>query len=510
MKELGSNALIVVSRDLPIQDRGQLESVFHRGSTPGNRIEAITAAMHQQTATWVGGWHGPGSDEDGFTRGRFTFEPVVIADEGESVEGEFSSQTLWPLYHDIIAHPDFPRAGWEAYQDLNRRFADRILEVSLPNSEVWLLDHHLQLVPAMLRAARSDLRIGFFLDIPFPPLELLYHLPWHRRILEGLLGADLVGFQAVRHQQNFVEAVQAAFGHPSHPAGLHLGSRHLRTGTYPLSVDTATLRQLATEEEVDEEAKLTRARLGDPELLMLAFDPLDCTAGIIERLRAFEELVREKEIDPHQTVLVQIATTSPDQDGGQCAMRDDIDRLVGRINGDAARYGHPPVIYVHSTGSDTRMAALYRAADILLCTPLRDGMSLSAKEYVACRVSDDGAVVLSTLSGAAQQLTSAYHVNPYDLGASKIALLRAIRDSPEQRAARMRPMRQQVVNHDLRRWSQRFLRELASRTREIPCPNPSTERARDLRLLRDQLKGAPLAGGRWQGYSQGGSSPIHS
>ncbi|HET9872931.1 MAG TPA: trehalose-6-phosphate synthase [Propionibacteriaceae bacterium] len=510
MRAATADSLVVVSRDLPVHTTEHVESLFHRGSTPGNRMNAITSVIHQPRAVWVGGCDPADGKAVQIVHERFTLEAVPVG-SGSAPGGEddFCSRTLWPLYHDIVAHPDFPRPGWDSYQVVNKRFTDRVAAVAKPGATVWILDHHLQLLPAMLRARRPDLRIGLFMDIPFPPMELLYHLPWHREVLEGLLGADLIGFQLARHQQNFIEAAQVAFGYPLHPAGLHLGDRHLRTGTYPVSVDSRSLSQLAALPESVEQAANIRAMLGDPEILLLAFDQLDCTAGIGERLVAFEALIKDKQIDPRNTVLIQIATTADEHSDQRSQMRDDIDRLVGRINGDAARYGHPPVIYVHSPGPDITMAGLYGAADVLLSTPLRDGMSLAAKEYIACRQEDDGAVLLSTLSGAAEQLISAYDINPYDLEASKAGLLRAIQDTPAQRATRMRSLREHVAGNDLSRWAHRFLRDLGSQVRDVPAVTP--QKALGQTVLVDPLTAALPAGlRRWPRHLPGSSSPSLS
>jgi trehalose 6-phosphate synthase len=485
--------LVIASRDLPVQTGEQTETLFHRGSIPGNRIAAISSVMARNSAIWVGACdasEGPGLP---FTQGRFTFEPVPVTEpERLASQEQFCNETLWPLYHDIVAHPEFRRSTWEAYRDVNERIADRIATTASHGAAVWVLDHSLQLLPGMLRTRRPDCRIGFFLDIPFPPMELLSHLPWHREILTGLLGADLVGFQLPRHLQNFTESVQAAFGHPVHPAGLHVDGRHLRTGTYPMAVDTRALARFAASPEASEQARSIRTLLGNPGLLLLAFDQLDCTAGIVERLSAFEQLVKAKDIDPRETVLFQIAITSPDQDEYKSKMRDDIDRLVGRINGDAARFGHPPIIYVHSPGPDINLAGLYRAADVLLSTPLRDGMSLSAKEYVACRSSDEGAVVLSALSGATAEMSSAYQVNPYDLEASMECIREALRETAEDRANRMRVLREHVGYNDLARWAQQFLRDLGAPTQDVPCPNEvPTPGATEKALIAGWLKSYP-------------------
>jgi trehalose 6-phosphate synthase len=339
----------------------------------------------------------------------------------EFYEG-FSNGTLWPLYHDLVAKPEFHREWWDSYVRVNERFAEKAASLAAEGATVWVHDYQLQLVPQMLRTLRPDLRIGFYLHIPFPPAELFQQLPWRRQILEGLLGADLVGFQLL---------------------------------------DAAGFEEMARSDAVRFRSAEIREALGRPRKVFLGVDRLDYTKGIYARLRAFAELMGEGHIDVEDAVFIQVAVPSREQVEQYRILRDDIERLIGRINGDHGRIGRPAVHYLHSSYPREEMAAMYRAADVMVVTPYRDGMNLVAKEYVACRYEDDGALVLSEFAGAADELRQAWLVNPYDINGMKSALLEAYQADDKEVTRRMKAMRKQVTQHDVKAWAASFMTELS-------------------------------------------------
>jgi trehalose 6-phosphate synthase len=334
--------------------------------------------------------------------------------------------------------------------------------VAAEDATVWVHDYQMQLVPAMLREMRPDLRIGFFLHIPFPPAELFQQLPWRRQLLEGLLGADVVGFQRPGAAQNFVRLVRQRVGHKTHRDQIYLpDGRVVQAGSFPISIDTGGLDELARSEAVETRAKEIREQLGNPSKVLLGIDRLDYTKGIFDRLRAYGELVSEGEVSVEDTVFVQVATPSRERVQQYQRLRDDIDRLVGRLNGDLGLIGHPAIHYMHTSYPKDEMAALFRAADVMVVTPLRDGMNLVAKEYVACRHDNGGALVLSEFAGAADELRQAYMVNPYDINGMKQAIVTAMRADPRELTRRMRAMRRTVAEHDVKDWARQFLAVLA-------------------------------------------------
>ena len=454
--------LVVVANRLPVDrvvgDDG--ESFWRR--SPGGLVSALEPVMRANSGAWIG-WPGDSGDHlEPFEDEGLTLVPVTLSKQevAEFYEG-FSNDTLWPLYHDLAAKPSFHREWWDSYVTVNQRFADAAAKYAAEDAVVWVQDYQLQLVPAMLRELRPDLRIGFYLHIPFPPAELFSQLPWRRQILEGLLGADLVGFQLTGAAQNFVRLVRQRVGHKTHRDSVYLpDGRVVLAKAFPISIDAQGFEELARSEPVAKRAEQIRTDLGDPRMVFLGIDRLDYTKGIYARLRAYGELISDGHFTVEDAVFVQVATPSRERVDQYRILRDDIDRLVGHINGDLGRIGRPAISYLHSAFPREEMAALYRAADVMVVTPFRDGMNLVAKEYVACRFDNDGALVLSEFAGAANELRQAYLVNPYDIDGMKAKMLEAYEAGTQDRRRRMRAMRRTVAENDVAHWASTFLDEL--------------------------------------------------
>ena len=502
---------IVVSNRLPVETGP--DGVMKWTSSPGGLVTALQPVVAKSGGAWVG-WAGPSSDPAagrgdvagqegprGWLRsgdpsswwedtGEVPAVPVLPAEAGTGSSGGggdleadgvhavpvalsdedlelyyigFCNATLWPLYHDVTATPVYSRRWWHRYVDVNERFADAVCAHAATGATVWAHDYHLQLLPAMLRRARPDLRIGFFNHIPFPPYELFAQLPWRKEVVEGLLGADLVGFQTADGAENFLRACRRLTDHDVHrsrvqverPAGS--GPRTAHVGAFPISVDAAELAVLARTPEVAERARQIRDEVGNPELLMLGVDRLDYTKGILHRLRAYGELLKEGRLKPPNAVLVQVASPSRGEVEQYQRLREEVERVVGSINGDFSPVGHPAVHYLHQSFPREEMAALYLAADVALVTPLRDGMNLVAKEYVACRHDQGGRLVLSEFTGAADELVDAFLVNPHDIDSLKNKIMAAVLAGPEEAARRMHSMQRQVFHHDVHDWANEFL-----------------------------------------------------
>jgi trehalose 6-phosphate synthase len=461
---IGTADFVVIANRLPVDRITGPDGETLWRTSPGGLVTALEPVMLRNGGAWIG-WHGA-ADEivEPFDQNGMSLVPVPLSeDEVEEYYEGFSNATLWPLYHDVVAPPEFHREWWDSYVRVNRRFAEKAAEVAREGAVVWVQDYQLQLVPAMLRELRPDLRIGFFLHIPFPPTELFQQLPWRREILEGLLGADLVGFQMPGAAQNFVRLVRQRVGYKTHRDMIYLpDGRTVLAKAYPISIDAAGFEELARKPEVIARAAEIRESLGNPTTILLGIDRLDYTKGLRQRLRAFGELIADGSVDVDDAVFVQVATPSRERVQQYKLLRDDINRLVGRINGDVGRIGQQPVTYLHASYPRQEMAALYRAADVMVVTPLRDGMNLVAKEYVACRYDDKGALVLSEFAGAASELKSAYQVNPHDINGMKSMMLAAINASPRENGRRMKAMRKQVMENDIELWANNFLEELTA------------------------------------------------
>jgi len=460
----GSADLVIVANRLPVDRVQNDDGTAGWRRSPGGLVSALEPVMRANDGAWIG-W--PGSNDTDlvpFVEDGLQLVPVALSEREiiDFYEG-FANGTLWPLYHDVVAKPEFHREWWDAYVAVNQRFANRAAEIASRGATVWVQDYQMQLVPRMLRELRPDLRIGFYLHIPFPPTELFQQLPWRRQVLEGLLGADLVGFQLGGAAQNFVRLVRQRVGHKTHRDTVYLpDGRTVVARAFPISIDTKSFQKLAQSEAVEARAKEIRSALGDPAKVFLGIDRLDYTKGIYARLRAFSELIRDGVLSVDDAIFVQVATPSRERVEQYRILRDDIDRLVGRINGDLGKIGQPAISYLHSSYPREEMAALYRAADIMVVTPYRDGMNLVAKEYVACRYGNDGALVLSEFAGAADELRQAWLVNPYDINGMKAALRDAYDADEKELTRRMRAMRRTVLDNDVSHWATRFLQELAA------------------------------------------------
>lgn len=432
-------------------------------ASPGGLVRALLPTVQRTGGCWVG-WTGEVAESADVAPERIESHgielhavPLTADDVAGYYEG-FSNDTLWPLYHDAIRDSGYRTEDWDAYVAVNARFAERIMGIAPEGAAVWLHDYHLQLVPALLRAKRPDLRIGWFDHIPWPPIELFQRLPWRTEIVEGLLGADLLGFQRLGGMRNFLAAATAFGGAEEvEPGVVVAGERRLRVGHFPISIDVDDVELLAGSRVARRQSAQIRARLGDPEVILLGVDRLDYTKGIGGRLRAFGRLLDDGRLDPTRHVMVQVATPTREAVESYQDERREIEQLVGEINGRHARLGFPVVHYLYQTLPLDELLPLYRAGDVMLVTPLRDGMNLVAKEYVAAHTDGDGVLVLSEFTGAADELQEALLVNPHDERALQDAIVQAVEMSRGDRLSRMQAMRARLHDNDVNGWAQSFL-----------------------------------------------------
>jgi trehalose 6-phosphate synthase len=459
---MARRSLVVVANRLPVDENVLEDGTREWSRSPGGLVSALHPILRDRRATWIGWAGGIDStpyvpDSDGI---RMRTVPLSEADYEHYYEG-YANSTLWPLYHDAVEAPAFHRRWWEAYLRVNRRFAQVTADYAERDALVWVQDYHLQLVPAMLREMRPDLRIGFFMHVPFPPAELFMQLPRRAELLRGLLGADLVGFQTEAGAENFLRLTARLLGARVDGHDVEIDGRTVRTGGFPISIDVGEMEELGRNPDVIMRAKRLRSDLGDPERVILGVDRLDYTKGIEHRIKAYRELLVGGLIKVQHTVMVQVAVPSRERVEHYKILRDRVEREVGRINGEFARVGVPAVHYLNQSFDRFELTALYLAADVMAVTPLRDGMNLVAKEYIAARVDNGGALLLSEFTGAAAELPEAYLVNPHDLDGLKGTLLRALEAPAAENRARMRAMRKHVRAHDVRSWARSYLKALA-------------------------------------------------
>lgn len=492
--------LVIVSNRLPVTTKR--DGAGLRLETSSGGLATGLAGPHREGAgVWLG-WPGPTwelSDEeraelDPVLRAQ-RFEPVHLdAREIERYYAGFSNGLLWPLFHYLLDQVPLQVDDWEAYEHVNRRFADEVVRLHRVGDRIWVHDYQLMLVPRLLRERLPDARIGFFLHIPFPAAAVLRALPRREEILHGLLGADLLGFHTHSYVRHFAAAVLRILGLETRVDRIDLGSREVRMASFPMGIDAAAFAHLGDDPDVQARAEQIRGTEG--RRLLVGIDRLDYTKGIPRRLLAYEELLRTHSELCGRVVLLQCAVPSRGSVEAYGEFRHQIDALVGRINGKYATATWTPVRYLHQAQDRREVAALYRAADVMLVTPIRDGMNLVAKEFVATRTDEDGVLVLSEFAGAAAELDGALEVNPYDVQATGRTLARALSLGREERRARMVRLRRRVLGADVHGWVRSFLTALDETPRGTGDSQPSPEadvsavlarttRAKELVLLLD-------------------------
>jgi trehalose 6-phosphate synthase len=374
----------------------------------------------------------------------------------------FSNRTLWPLFHDAIRTPEFRREWWKPYVEVNERYARAAARAYKPGDTVWVHDYHLMLVPAMLRRLKPRARIGFFLHIPFPPEELFSWLPWRDELMEGLLGADVVGFQTHLAAQNFSRAARQHTEAEGTDSELEWKGRSVTVREFPISIDFDWFDERSKLPETIADAEEIRRLVGRGRKILLAVDRLDYTKGIDHRLEAYELLLQSGEVKVKDCVLIQIAAPSREPVREYAEMRTRIDRMMGSLNGEFSEPGRVAVHYFRRTLTREEVVAYYRAADVMVVTPLRDGMNLVAKEYCASRSETSGVLVLSEFAGAASELRQALLVNPRDAEGMAEAMLAGLKMTKGDAKFRMAVLRSMVRRHDVHEWADSFLEALAA------------------------------------------------
>ncbi len=455
------NRLILVSNRLPVTFSEEGEGITVQKSV-GGLATALREPHERSNGLWVG-WPGP-TDElppekiaelDTRLEALGTVPIHLSAAEVRRYYGTFSNAVLWPLFHYVTAPLPLRVDGWEEYHAANQKFADAVIERYEPGDIVWVHDYQLMLVPGMVRERLPHAIIGFFLHIPFPSSELFAILPARELLLEGLLGSDLIGFHTASYQRHFLSTLKRILGLDAAGDTIRFNDRDVRTGVFPIGIDAAGFAERAESPAALEAAADIRGDAEDN--ILLGIDRLDYTKGIPRRLLAFEELLTRWPEWRERVRLVQVAVPSRGEVKAYRRYRQEVDSLIGRINGQFATPLWVPVHHMFRSVEDIELTALYRAADVMLVTPVRDGMNLVAKEFVASRPDEDGVLILSEFAGASEHLQGAVQVNPYDIGRSAEAYREALLMSREERRQRMRLLRKEVFGFDVHRWVSEFL-----------------------------------------------------
>jgi len=465
---------VIVSNRLPVsvvqRDGGYevREAVGGLATAIRSFLRAVEGgkALGFSEVVWVG-WSGVRAEaETEEVRGRLReMGLVTVPLAGEEVnlfyEG-FCNSTLWPLFHGFTEYTVFEGRFWDAYVRVNQKYAEAVLPLVEPGDIVWVHDYHLMLLPAIIRDAAPDAAIGFFLHIPFPPAEVFQLMPppWRSAILDGVLGADLVGFHIHEYVNNFLRSVAKFLGYKAEAGAVYAGRRKVRVGAFPISIDFDFFYNSSLREDVAAMIKELRQRLRGLKIVF-SIDRLDYTKGNLKRLRAWERFLKENPEWRGKAIFIMVVTPSRTGVPQYEAMKREIEREVGRINGELGEVDWTPVVYIYRFIPTPTLLALYNVADVALITPLRDGMNLVAKEYVASRRNCTGVLILSETAGAAHELLQALIVNPNDEGGVAAAIKRALTMSEEEQCRRIKAMQERIRQHDVVKWAVDFIHALA-------------------------------------------------
>ncbi len=441
----------------------------------GGLITALGPVLRNRGGLWIG-WLGNSSEElqnasfleELLSRGAdetgYDLKPVSLSeDEVRKYYFGFSNEILWPLFHDLPTRCNFDPSYWEVYKHVNRKFAEAILEYTDEEDYVWIHDYQLSLIAAELKRLGAVRHTGFFLHIPFPPLDVFLRLPWRFEILDGLMQHDLIGFQTVRDRRNFIGCVRAltpgvkAYGR-GHVCKLVTPEKEALIGAFPISIDFNEFADIASGQEASRQARMIRHNLPNRQLI-LGVDRLDYTKGIPNRLHALRNALERYPRLRRKITLIQVVVPSRETIREYDLLKQDIERLVGEINGEYTEVGWTPINYMFRSLNRSELAAYYRACDMALVTPLKDGMNLVAKEYCASRTREDGVLILSEFAGAAAQLHhGALLVNPYHVEGVADAIHQAFSMDPHEKHARMKGLRRSIRKQDIYSWVNSFLK----------------------------------------------------
>ena len=376
----------------------------------------------------------------------------------------YANDTLWPLLHGFPTRVVFAPDSWVAYRDANQRFADAVVSRAQKGDLIWAHDYQLMLVPQMVREQSPDSRIGFFLHIPFPSSEVFRILPEREELLRGLLGADALAFQTHGHLHNFRRSLLQVLGLESQMDSVQIDGRTVHLSALPIGIQSDEWEALLRD---DRKVAKRRAELNarhHGRKLMISVDRLDYTKGIPERLRTFRRFLRSSPSWRGKVTLVQVAVPSRERVPAYAELRSEVSELVGEVNGDFGTPEWQPVVYLRRAVNKQELAALYSAADLAWVGPVRDGMNLVAKEYVACQHDGDGILLLSEFAGAAHELGEALRINPYDEVGTAEVIERALEMPSEERAERMAALHERVHRNDAVVWAERFIDGLRTAT----------------------------------------------
>ncbi|MEA5129965.1 MAG: bifunctional alpha,alpha-trehalose-phosphate synthase (UDP-forming)/trehalose-phosphatase [Proteiniphilum sp.] len=458
--------IIIIANRLPVKIQREEEG-FCIVRSEGGLATGLGSLETDTEIFWVG-WPGIHTEDENekqeiiWKLHEMNFHPVFLsADQIENYYEGYSNSTIWPLCHYFFSYMEYRAEYWGAYQEVNRLFCWEAIPFIEKEDMVWVQDYQLMLLPKMIRTEKPDTNIGYFHHIPFPSYELFRVLPEREAVLEGLLGADLIGFHTHDYMRHFISAIYRVLDLNCTLDEINLQDRTVHVDAFPMGINYEQFHNAPTLPEVREKSEMLREELGDTTVI-LSVDRLDYSKGILHRLQGFKQFLEHNPEYHKKVSLAMIVVPSRDNVDIYADLKTKIDQTIGEINGQYSRLGWTPIYYFYRSFSFEELVAMYNIAEIALVTPLRDGMNLVAKEYLACKGENNGVLILSEMAGAAIELQDAITINPNDAVEIEQAIVDALTMPEAEKKERLHKMQERISTQDVKKWAKDFVKELQS------------------------------------------------
>lgn len=456
---------IIVSNRLPVKIT-QNDGEYQLSPSEGGLATGLGSIYKQNDNIWIG-WPGleitDEQDRAQVTKqlGEQSLHPVFLSQEEitQYYEG-FSNEVLWPVFHYYAStYANYKLSNWDYYRQVNEKFKDEVLKIAKPGDTIWIHDYQLMLLPLLIRNEQPEVSIGFFLHIPFPSYEMFRLIPWRAELLEGILGADMIGFHTFDDVRHFLNTATRILPVTSSANIITEGERSIVVESFPMGIDDKKYASLPATAEVKKDIELIKDSFKNTKLV-LTIDRLDYSKGILQRLQAFEHLLQDYPEYKEKIALYMVVVPSRDTVPQYAQLRDQIDKKVGTINSVYRTMDWTPIHYYYRSLPLELLSALYSTADVCLVTPMRDGMNLVSKEYVASRITNDGVLILSEMAGASKELIDALIVNPNNTVEVAETIIKAINMPLDEQKRRMQQMREMVSKFNISHWVKIFMDKL--------------------------------------------------
>ncbi|UCE06418.1 MAG: bifunctional alpha,alpha-trehalose-phosphate synthase (UDP-forming)/trehalose-phosphatase [bacterium] len=453
--------MLIVSNRLPISVQKR-KGRFNYLPSAGGLATGVSSFYQSYQSLWIG-WPGittsiltEKQEIESKLKSENMYPVFLTKHQIEKYYEGFSNKTIWPLFHYFTQHTIYDKAFWEAYYHVNNIFCDEVLRLAKDDDIIWIHDYQLMLLPGLIRNKLPSATVGFFVHIPFPSFELFRSLPWRKAILNGMLGADLIGFHTYDYVRHFISAVTRLLGIDHTFGNLMLEDRVIKVDSFPMGIDFDKFANASQKSVIKREIGKIRNKIGDHKII-LSVDRLDYSKGILQRLKAFDLFMDANPEYRGKLILILLVVPSRSKVEHYRKLKEAVDELVGFINGKYGNLGWTPIWYLYRSLPFNLLSALYNVADIALVTPFRDGMNLIAKEYIASKTDGKGVLILSEVAGAADELGEALAVNPNDIDDIKNALEQAFSISETAQVKQNRGMQERLARYDVNRWAEDFI-----------------------------------------------------